>query len=104
MGLVTRGWQVGPGIGAMGVRAVSGCDAGLLGARGADRWGRRLRRVARGASPAVERACWAGSARGRGPLRRWAGADRAGLGGKEVGRGLVWGLGLFSIFLSLFYF
>ena len=42
---------------------------------------------ARGASPAVERACWAGSARGRGPLRRWAGADRAGLGRKEVGRG-----------------
>ena len=35
----------------------------------------------------MERACWAGSARGRGPLRHWAGADRAGLGGKETGRG-----------------
>ena len=41
----------------------------------------------RGASPTVERACWAGNARGRGPLRRWGGADRAGLGRKEVGRG-----------------
>ena len=57
---------------------------------------------ARGASPAVERACWAGSARGRGPLRRWAGADRVTgprgvsgpLRGKEreewAGAGLTW--------------
>jgi len=49
-------------------RAVSGGDAGLLGARGADRWGRRLRRVAR-----AERA------------RLWSG--RAGLAAQEgVGR------------------
>ena len=61
-------WQVGLGVGATGVRAVSGCDAGLLGARGADRWGRQLRRVAR-----AERA------------RLWSG--RAGLAAQEgVGR------------------
>ena len=48
-------------------RMVSGCDAGLLGARGADRWGRRLRRVARGASPDVERA-----SRAERGAERWA--------------------------------
>ena len=62
-------------------RGEEGADArGRLGARGADRWGRRLRRVARGASPAVERACWAGSARGRGPLRDVLGRCETGEG------------------------
>jgi len=79
---------------------------------------------ARGAGGvAVERACWAGSARGRGPLRgvlgrcelglgrsvgagwlrRWAGADWAGLGRKEVGRGFGL-LGWFFWVPFLFYF
>ena len=69
-GLRARGGLVGPREGGrwLTVRAVSGCDAGLLGARGADRWGRQLRRVAR-----AERA------------RLWSG--RAGLAAQEgVGR------------------
>ena len=60
-------------------RLVSGCDAGLLGARGADRWGRRLRRVARGASPDVERA-----SRAERGAERWAERDAA-----RGGAGLV---------------
>ena len=59
-GLRAWGWPVGPREGGrwLTVRAVSGCDAGLLGARGADRWGRQLRRVAR-----AERArLWSGRA------------------------------------------
>ena len=60
---------------------------------------------ARGAGPAVLGRCELGLGRsvGAGWLRRWAGADRAGLGRKEVGRGFGL-LGWFFWVPFLFYF